>query len=261
SGCRLACVMVGLPARGKTYIAQKICRYLQWMGTPCKVFNVGQYRRKTAGSHCQSDFFDPRNEVAVKLRNEAATLALNDMIQWFLNSESPSVAIYDATNTTVERRERILNQCKEHTIDVIFIESICHDPELILHNIAEVKLSGPDYAGMDPEAAAEDFKARMRYYESAYETLVENDLSFIKLINVGQLVIVNLIKGWLQSRIVYYLMNLHIQPRRILMSRVCMTIYTYMFLNMKLYNYRCRYRGKAQFLYLALYVFLIYIYI
>lgn len=37
--------MVGLPARGKTYISRKICRYLNWMGFKSKVFNIGNYRR------------------------------------------------------------------------------------------------------------------------------------------------------------------------------------------------------------------------
>ena len=37
--------MVGLPARGKTYISRKICRYLSWLGYKCKVFNIGNYRR------------------------------------------------------------------------------------------------------------------------------------------------------------------------------------------------------------------------
>ncbi|ORZ33500.1 6-phosphofructo-2-kinase-domain-containing protein [Catenaria anguillulae PL171] len=206
---KLACVMVGLPARGKTYISQKVSRYLAWMGTSCRVFNVGQYRRKTAGTNCRSDFFDPTNKEAIVLRNEAASMALADMFKWF-EEDDGCVAIFDATNTTRERRERV---------------SICHDPEVIINNIHEVKISGPDYAGMDPETATEDFKARMRHYEKSYETLTEQDLSFIKLINVGSLVIVNLIKGWLQSRIVYFLMNLHTQPRRILFSRHGESIY------------------------------------
>ena len=38
--------MVGLPARGKTYIAKKLCRYLNWIGITTRVFNVGEYRRQ-----------------------------------------------------------------------------------------------------------------------------------------------------------------------------------------------------------------------
>ncbi len=34
-------VMVGLPARGKTFIARKMARYLIWQGVKTRVFNVG----------------------------------------------------------------------------------------------------------------------------------------------------------------------------------------------------------------------------
>ncbi|CCW65495.1 unnamed protein product [Phytomonas sp. EM1] len=39
-GKTLIVVMVGLPARGKTFLAQKICRLLGWQGTRAKVMNV-----------------------------------------------------------------------------------------------------------------------------------------------------------------------------------------------------------------------------
>ena len=73
---------------------------------------------------------------------------------------------------------------------------------------------------MDPEKAVEDFKARIVHYREAYETITEENLTYIKLINVGSQVIINHIQGYLQSRIVYYLMNLHIAPRSIFFSRV-----------------------------------------
>ena len=38
-------VMVGLPARGKTYIAKKLTRYLNWIGIKAKTFNVGEKTR------------------------------------------------------------------------------------------------------------------------------------------------------------------------------------------------------------------------
>lgn len=46
----LAIVMVSLPARGKTYTAAKLTRYLRWLGHNTKHFNVGKYRRLKHGS-------------------------------------------------------------------------------------------------------------------------------------------------------------------------------------------------------------------
>lgn len=86
----------------------------------------------------------------------------------------------------------------------------------------EVKTTSPDYQGQDPEVASRDFRNRIRAYEEVYETIDEDekDLTYVKLINVGRQVIINQIKDYLQSRVVYYLMNLHIRPRSIWLSRV-----------------------------------------
>ena len=43
-------VMVGLPARGKTYIAKKLTRYLNWIGIETK----GQYSTRRAAKNYQS---------------------------------------------------------------------------------------------------------------------------------------------------------------------------------------------------------------
>lgn len=37
---------VGLPARGKTYYARKIMKYVSWLGYKSRVFNLGNYRRE-----------------------------------------------------------------------------------------------------------------------------------------------------------------------------------------------------------------------
>ena len=49
--------MVGLPARGKTYIAKKLSRYLNWIGINTSVFNVGEYRRKATNEYNSHLFF------------------------------------------------------------------------------------------------------------------------------------------------------------------------------------------------------------
>ncbi|KAI5969277.1 PFK26 [Candida margitis] len=46
-GSKLVIVMVGLPARGKSYITNKLTRYLNWLQHDCRVFNVGNTRRKS----------------------------------------------------------------------------------------------------------------------------------------------------------------------------------------------------------------------
>ncbi|GAA5813708.1 hypothetical protein MFLAVUS_007195 [Mucor flavus] len=218
SNLRIACVMVGLPARGKTYISQKVCRYLTWLGINTKVFNVGNYRRKLYGAQQEHSFFDPSNPIGIKQRKESANAALEDMIRWF-NEDQGIVAIYDATNSTKQRRQWLHEKLTKEHVQVFFIESICQDESIILDNIREVKLSSPDYVNIDPEEAVSDFKARIDHYKDQYETVTEQNYTYIKLINVGSQVIINMIRGYLESRIVYYLMNLHTAPRKIYMSR------------------------------------------
>jgi 6-phosphofructo-2-kinase len=67
--------MVGLPARGKSYIAKKLKRYLSWLGYRTKVFNVGDYRRKQLEQTqvpLKHDFrfFDPNNNSATEYRDQ-----------------------------------------------------------------------------------------------------------------------------------------------------------------------------------------------
>lgn len=45
------------------------------------------------------------------------------------------------------------------------------------------------------------------------------ELSFIKIIDVGRRYLVNRVQDHIQSRIVYYLMNIHITPRSIYLCR------------------------------------------
>lgn len=60
--------MVGLPARGKTYMAKKLTRYLKWIGLNTRVFNVGEYRRQATEAYRNHDFFRPDNQEAAAIR-------------------------------------------------------------------------------------------------------------------------------------------------------------------------------------------------
>lgn len=217
-GSRVACVLVGLPGTSKTLVAQKVCRYLQWLGIEAKVFNVGNYRRKLFGTHQPHSFFDPTNPEGERSRNEATNAALKDMIHWFRKDEG-TVALFDATNSTKAKRELLLQECERNDVQVMFIESVCEDEAIQLANAIETQMHSPDYEHMEPELALQDFKARTRLFKEKYETIVDRDQAYIKLIDAGSQVIVNRIKGYVQSRVVYYLMNLRIAPRNIYFSR------------------------------------------
>ncbi|XP_007422260.1 6-phosphofructo-2-kinase/fructose-2,6-bisphosphatase 1 isoform X5 [Python bivittatus] len=214
-------IMVGLPARGKTYISKKLTRYLNWIGIPTKVFNVGQYRREAVQTYKNYEFFSPDNEEAMQIRRQCALAALRD-VRTYLSMEEGQVAVFDATNTTQERRALILQFAKENGYKVFFIESICDDPDIIQENIKQVKLTSPDYKDCNRDEVVEDFLKRIECYQKTYQPLddeLDSSLSYIKIFNVGSRYLVNRVQDHVQSRTVYYLMNIHVTPRSIYLSR------------------------------------------
>jgi shikimate kinase len=247
---KIAIFMVGLPARGKSYISQKMRRWLSWCGYPTRVFNVGNARREVSkivagdgdgekhhqekvkdegrsdggvpipnagrrgeaeggegggqlglvassslptletvgelgeltkgvelgvlGKTQSSNFFDPNDKEKSLLRDHLAMNVLEEMIEW-LHSGFGCVGIHDATNTTIERREALLKRLEtEPNIQVIFIESVCSNPEVLRRNI-DLKTSSPDYKEMPKEEAKKDFEQRLKNYEKAYQPIPDED--------------------------------------------------------------------------------------
>jgi broad specificity phosphatase PhoE len=214
---RLAFVMVGLPARGKTFIARKIARYLTWLGHETEVYNVGSYRRARLGSRQHHSFFDPRNEVAKAARLEVALDALRDMLGYLRGGGD--IAIYDATNNTRQRRALVQAQCAAQGVQVIFVESICNDPGLIEANIRATKARSPDYEGVPEEEAVRDFRLRISHYEDCYESVSEDEGPFIKIIDVGKKMVLHRIEGYLPAKVVHFLLNLRVWLRRVWLTR------------------------------------------
>ncbi|KAJ6256543.1 6-phosphofructo-2-kinase [Drechslerella dactyloides] len=304
-GSKLIIVMVGLPARGKSYITRKLARYLGWLQYDVKVFNVGNRRRiaanqpqpptppdngptdvvhqafqvlkdvkldqdgtarqpfrgtgllasfgpqssppkfsldagniafqvtnldepkedKEQDSISQSaEFFDPSNVKAKKLRERVAMETLDEALDYVLNGEG-SIAILDATNSTIERRSAIVDHIREaagYDLGILFIESICEDEQVLEANM-RLKLSGPDYKGLDPEKSYEDFKKRVKMYEGAYVPIGDYEekkgWAYLKLIDVGRKFIAHGIRGFLANHTAYYLMNFNLASRQIWITR------------------------------------------
>ena len=201
-------------------MAVLVVRYLAWLSIAAKTFNVGSYRRADTPQPT-ADFFDTSNPEGERLRHAAAQAAVGDMISWLRGGEG-RVAVLDATNSTKARRRWVHERCQANNIETLYVESKCDKQDIIMSNIKEVKTTSPDYQGQDPDVAAQDFLARIRNYEKVYETIDDDEkhLTYVKLIDVGTKVIISQVKDYLQSRVVYFLMNLHIKPRSIWLSRV-----------------------------------------
>jgi 6-phosphofructo-2-kinase len=98
-GSKLVIIMVGLPARGKSYITKKVARYLNWLQHDCKIFNVGEKRRiyanleheasaateRSSFSHHPKELSPPQYAAHMLINGEAPsqpipTLSLNGRV-------------------------------------------------------------------------------------------------------------------------------------------------------------------------------------
>ncbi|KAG0742562.1 hypothetical protein G6F57_006954 [Rhizopus arrhizus] len=218
---KLVVIMVGLPARGKSYLVKKLRRYLNWLQYETKVFNVGNFRRVCETKDQTANFFDPHNQDMKRVRDEIALGVLEQLIDWL--KQGGRVAIHDATNSTLARRRMLIDRLeKEPEIRILLIESVCTDQAMLERNF-RLKLSGPDYKNKDPTEALADFRSRVANYEKAYEPVgeweEEHDIQFCKLINVGKKVIAHHISGYLSGQCIFYLMNFNLNERQIFLTR------------------------------------------
>ncbi|TRX97209.1 hypothetical protein FHL15_002003 [Xylaria flabelliformis] len=232
TGSKLVIVMVGLPATGKSYVAKKLSRYLNWLQHKTQVFNVGD-RRRSAASNPEAapnslltsgaKLFDPTSPESVSLRDQLAINTLNELLSFLLDSDG-NIGILDATNSTSARRQLVLNHIRQRCgegLRVLFLESRCSDQTIREANI-RLKLFGPDYAGKDPEASLADFRDRILHYEKAYEPLglieERQGLSFVQMWDAGRKINSHLIRGYILSQIVEYLLNFNLARRQIWLS-------------------------------------------
>ncbi|KAG5437794.1 hypothetical protein PCANB_000508 [Pneumocystis canis] len=219
---KIAIIMVGLPARGKTHLSVSLCRYLLWLGVKTRVFHLGDYRRQSLkkGEVLPEDYFyvNP-SEKMKEFRNSVFSYCKADIIKFFDN-EDGEVSIYDAANPRVSDRRAWATFFAKKGIQSLFIESLCDDPEIIEENVRNLKISSPDYINWKPEDAVKDYLKRINNKIPFYETIEEQDLSYIKVINLSQKLIINNANiGYLPSRIIFYLMNLHAKPRVIYFAK------------------------------------------
>jgi len=213
--------MVGLPARGKSFISRKMERFLGWRGLNTRLFNVGKYRRDADNPEMsgRSEFFSDSNSDAQASREAAAEAAILDVLA-FLDGDG-EVAIFDATNSTVSRRQRMRDIVAAHhrQYSLIFIEVTCDDHEVVDKNLLNKVKNSPDFAGLNAQEALVDLRARIAHYESRYETVRDDEGSYIKLFNLSSKVTANACYGRISKSVLPYLMAIHLGTRPIWLVR------------------------------------------
>eukprot|EP00798_Chlamydomonas_sp_ICE-L_P009745 gene9745-7620_t len=224
--------MVGLPGRGKTWLCHKLRLYLNWLGHATKHINVGLYRRlQNSSAELQdADFFDASNPLGIEARGKALRAAL-DELHAYLASDEGQIVIFDATNTTEERRQWLVKEFHGR-YQYLFIESICNDQKVLEQNYVFKMMFSPDYKGSvsaeqasnrfntykyeavyEPiSQAVNDFKTRVGKYEAVYEPISNRNVHYIKLIDMvtGRgYMDVNRISGYIPGKIVFFLMQVN----------------------------------------------------
>lgn len=222
---KIILIMVGLPARGKSYTSNNLQRYLSWSGLKCKVFNSGNIRRKYHPDKKTADFFDPKNINNYNLRNEISNTCFDMMIDYMKNEGQ--IGIFDATNTTIERRKKICEKIKSTKLKFkcIFIEIITNDDKLIENNL-KLKMLSPDYVSIDSNIAYNDFSLRLKHYISKYQKITDSEqINYIKVFKEYNSIVTHNVFGAIETTITSYLQNLQINKNPIYISRHGESIY------------------------------------
>lgn len=231
---RLAIVMVGLPARGKTYCARNISRYLKWLGIKAQCFSIADYRAKfyfpnnhaggeaplRTASPClpvlNADYFDFGNERAMAERSMFADEALGDLVRFF--NDGGMVGLLDASHVTRGRRGEVRGRLEVLGIRVIFLECINEGEEsnVIRAYVNELCLLFREYERMNMDFIVSNYVERIKFYRKVYVPISDDEgVSYIKYVGGGTQIDVNQVSGYLPSRILFYLMNIHTGSRSI----------------------------------------------
>lgn len=203
---KICIVMVGLPGRGKTNRSERITRFLNWLGVRSKTFHLSNYRRallgpgfKLSAEYIGEDHNEDRARVKKKCFEEMFS---------FFKDEGGQVAVYDAVNGTASERSRVQQILRAQGVESLFVESLVTNEKVLARNIAEVRLTSPDYVGRDAKESIEHYLRHIESRMSFYEPVREPKLLSIRLVNDGeQCVVNNGPLGYLMNRVLMFLLN------------------------------------------------------
>ena len=223
-------IMVGLPARGKSTLCHRMEHFFAWRGYVTKSFRVGARRRQASengaalaeqgqGQYSSASFFDSSKAFATATREAVTQEAFDDLIDW-LKGDEAQIAIFDASNVTIERRAKLQEKATKAKMGVVFIESICTDQEVIHRESLWKVRNSADFVNLDEADALRDLQERILHYEKVYKTVREEEGAYIKIYDLRAKAQCCNIYGRMANKVLPFLLATHSIPRPIFLLRL-----------------------------------------
>ncbi|EAN84594.1 6-phosphofructo-2-kinase/fructose-2,6-biphosphatase, putative [Trypanosoma cruzi] len=210
----LIVIMVGLPGRGKTYIARQIQRYFKWNGLQSRIFIRSTYKEKLEEGGVVSTALS-----AAEVERRIAAAIAKDMTQFI--DETDGVAVLNGTNCSPLRRMALMSAIRETGLirpnRVIFVEVVNNNSEIVRLNVNRKKEINPGAT----QSFVDQYYARIERLNALYKSLsptTDRDLTYI-LIEDQTTFALNNISGWMPSRLSYMLHNLNHAPSNLYLTR------------------------------------------
>ncbi|KAJ9569083.1 uncharacterized protein GWK60_E01287 [Nakaseomyces glabratus] len=196
-------ILVGLPASGKSSISSHLIQSLKNNTATAHlrstVYNAGKVRRMLCNGEKKKsiqiandpseDLFNPAN---AERKEVYAKITLENLINE-LDSDICDFAIFDATNSTVQRRSFVFREIYKYNdreganfnlIPIVF-QVTCSNQDFIRYNIHN-KTFNEDYFDKPYEVAVQDFSKRLKYYHSQFVPFTETEFNTIIESNSSQ---------------------------------------------------------------------------
>ena len=242
-GDRHVICFIGLPARGKQFMAERLCRYLKFFhGAQCEIFDLAkpEYGSDLELGDALSAYLEEEDATATtQILRSMEGIEDDSLDRLKKNVDSGKIAILDTSDAfstlgrawsgaTKDARYAMQKHLASMRVRVklLFIEVLVSDKRVVRKFLTQRLTRAPDGRDVRPDVLA----ARLRSYEQAlgdygrsFVTIQddgsEDELSYVKLIDYGDKVVTNRIRGFLLMQIVKYLSHVHPKPRTVYLSR------------------------------------------
>ncbi|KAJ1463505.1 histidine phosphatase superfamily, partial [Pelagophyceae sp. CCMP2097] len=249
-GERHVICFIGLPARGKQYMAERLCRYLEFFhGAQCRLFDLAAPDYAGSDVRVGDDvraYLEEEDATATRqlLRSQLEGIDDNSLDRLKKNNKFSGIAVLDSSDA-FETRAHLWSGCSKESrwamqkyldrlrvrVKLLFIEVVVKNEDIVAKFLRQrVQLAG----GLDRDSAVLATQQRIREFSRMFVSLqnvpgkdqeMTPHLRYVKLIDYGEKVVTNKIRGFLLMQIVKYLSHVHPFRRTVYLSRHGQSVY------------------------------------